>query len=205
MTIIRLPGGSECGCSLRRRYTLTHNDLTGSLKLSIGQDYNIKQLAGWYTKFLRDEVLAELSYPHCEDAALLNLFCHVSGEEVWPAPPPLRSFIFRREMTLVLDTIAYAERDLIEKHPSIAAAAVRVHLVSDIPELNSIIDWGSLGDRSSWRKSTSGTNNKTTVSQLLKWLLPSSTMDSSSSGDELWLESASIDDAVPEDVSKILR
>eukprot|EP00899_Mesostigma_viride_P005441 jgi/Mesvir1/14899/Mv26262-RA.2 len=42
-----------------RTYTLTHNDLTGDLLLSMGPHYNKKQIAGWYTQLLRDEVVAE--------------------------------------------------------------------------------------------------------------------------------------------------
>lgn len=39
-----LPGEAS---SLRRRYTLTHNDLTGELMLSVGSDYNTDQVSGW--------------------------------------------------------------------------------------------------------------------------------------------------------------
>ena len=38
---------------LSRRYTLTHSDLTGKLLLSIGPDYNWKQISGWYTGLIR--------------------------------------------------------------------------------------------------------------------------------------------------------
>ncbi len=44
---------------LPRRYTLTHNDVTGALALSIGSEYNSAQLEGWYVRMIRDEVLAE--------------------------------------------------------------------------------------------------------------------------------------------------
>jgi hypothetical protein len=97
----------------------------------------------------------------------LNLYCHVSGEEFWPAPPPLRSFIFRREMTLVLDSIAFAERDLLAGSPQLAQALVRVHLVSDNPEFDRIIDWGVFGDRSSWQKSKG-----TALQEMLSWMMP---------------------------------
>lgn len=130
-----------------RRYTLTHNDVTGSLHLSVGCEFNQQQLSGWYTKIVRDEVLAEWQ----PNSLALNVYCHVSGEELWPAPPALRSFIFQREMRLVLDTIAYAERHLLETTPSFAAAPVYVHLVSDVESLNQVIAWGVLGDRNSWQ------------------------------------------------------
>jgi hypothetical protein len=128
-----------------RRYTLTHNDITGALTLSIGSEYNQQQVQGFYTRILRDEITAEWFFgsggssssaagsahayaftaagggadaaaapaataPATQAAATaaaaaaapeLHIYCHVSGEERWLAPPQLRNFIFRREMTLV--------------------------------------------------------------------------------------------------------
>jgi hypothetical protein len=106
-----------------RRYTLTHNDVTGALQLSIGADYNQRQVQGFYTRILRDEITAEWYFTAAEASsptaassavsvngtgaaasaapAELHIYCHVSGEERWLAPPQLRNFIFRREMTLV--------------------------------------------------------------------------------------------------------
>ena len=40
-------GASLPGGTLRRRYTLTHNDLTGELTLSVGREYNAHQVTGW--------------------------------------------------------------------------------------------------------------------------------------------------------------
>jgi hypothetical protein len=87
-----------------RRYTLTHNDITGALQLSIGSDYNQRQVQGFYTRILRDEITAEWLFAAGRTGAApaeLHIYCHVSGEERWLAPPQLRNFIFRREMTLV--------------------------------------------------------------------------------------------------------
>jgi hypothetical protein len=119
-----------------RRYTLTHNDITGALQLSVGSDYNQRQVQGFYTRILRDEITAEWMFgrqqqqassssssssveaassalePAAAAAAAassssssapaeLHIYCHVSGDERWLAPPQLRNFIFRREMTLV--------------------------------------------------------------------------------------------------------
>jgi len=194
--------GPEDLPTCKRRYTLTHNDLTGSLNLSIGDEYNHQQLSGWYTRILRDEVLAEWHLERkveggrpvgsgrrrrsrlgmgdrrntiveeciavsVEDAvavdagrggltASLHVYCHVSGEESWPAPPGLRSFIFQREMRLVLDTISYADRDLLQSSQCMAEALVYVHLVSDIEPLNQVVMWGQLGDKSTWQRLRKG-------------------------------------------------
>ena len=42
-----------------RRYTLTHSDTTGELFLTIAPEFDPGQVSGWYTRFMRDEVLGE--------------------------------------------------------------------------------------------------------------------------------------------------
>jgi hypothetical protein len=93
-----------------RRYTVTHNDITGHIALSIGEDFDVHQISGWYTRLVRDEVCAEWSFAK---APSLHLYCHVSGATKWLAPPRYRNYIFKREMPLVLDSILYAERNLL--------------------------------------------------------------------------------------------
>ncbi|MFX1448611.1 MAG: staygreen family protein, partial [Promethearchaeota archaeon] len=44
---------------LPRKYTLTHSDSTGELFLTIGAEYDYEQISSLYTRFMRDEVLAE--------------------------------------------------------------------------------------------------------------------------------------------------
>ena len=101
LTVQRFPGTVQSGLCPHhpRRYTLTHNDLTGQLLLTIGHQYNKKQLSGWYNRLLRDEILAYWQFG--TDKPVLHIECHVSGQETWLAPPILRDYIFRREMPLV--------------------------------------------------------------------------------------------------------
>lgn len=73
--------------------------MTGALKLTIGREFNTEQIAGFYTRLLRDEITAE--WVQGSTGPSLHVHCHVSGEEKWLAPPILRNFIFRREMNLV--------------------------------------------------------------------------------------------------------
>jgi hypothetical protein len=57
---VRCAGGvTPDGPITPRRYTLTHSDATGDLYLTIGPDYDRQQISGWYTRLMRDEVLAE--------------------------------------------------------------------------------------------------------------------------------------------------
>ncbi len=68
-----------------RHYTLTHSDITNDLYLTIGCDYNLKQISGWYTRFMRDEILAE--WKGSQDAPSLHVYCHVSGGLVFARAP----------------------------------------------------------------------------------------------------------------------
>lgn len=55
LSVVHLPCAFHDGSQppMRRRYTLTHNDITGALLLTIGSIYNPSQLDGWYVKLLR--------------------------------------------------------------------------------------------------------------------------------------------------------
>jgi hypothetical protein len=52
-------GVSREGPVVPRAYTLTHSDSTGELFLTVGPTYDRRQISGWYTRLMRDEVLAE--------------------------------------------------------------------------------------------------------------------------------------------------
>jgi hypothetical protein len=114
--------------------------VTGALTLSIGADYNQRQVQGFYTRILRDEITAEWYFTAAGSSAgtavpaavsgngtsaaasgaaaaaaapaELHIYCHVSGEERWLAPPQLRNFIFRREMTLVSSSISSSNNSM---------------------------------------------------------------------------------------------
>jgi hypothetical protein len=58
-----------------RAYTLTHFDSTGELFLTIGSGYGAKQIGGWYTRIMRDEVLAE--WRESDGVFELHVHCEV--------------------------------------------------------------------------------------------------------------------------------
>ena len=106
-----------------RRYTLTHNDLTQHLTLSVASDFNPDGQADvWYTRLLRDEVLAEW----CDDG-LHALQRHRGGAMVDRVGQAASRHRVPAETTLVLDTLRYAEADLLLTNPSLASAPVFVH------------------------------------------------------------------------------
>lgn len=140
MHVNRLPGVTFEAPIIPRRYTLTHSDSTGDLYLSIGSDYNHKQISGWYTRFMRDEVLAEWK----DDAhgTSLHVYCHVSGGFIF-GRAGWRESIFRREMPLVLEAIRHGDREFFEANPKLDNAPILVHFQSSKTGHSKIEAWGT--------------------------------------------------------------
>lgn len=110
---------------LPRRYTLTHSDVTGDLYLTIGRDYDMKRISGLYTRFMRDEILAE--WRGDENELSLHVYCHISGGIVF-GRANWRESIFRSEMPLVLEAIRYGDRELFNAVLKLDNASILVHL-----------------------------------------------------------------------------
>lgn len=126
-----------------RRYTLTHSDFTGDLFLSVGAYYDKKSISGFYTRIMRDEVLAEW----CEDkdGFSIHVYCHVSGGIVLGGAA-WRLSIFKSEMPLVLEAIRYGDRDLFTEHPDLDNSPVIIHFKSSKEKYNRIEEWGDIRD-----------------------------------------------------------
>lgn len=128
-----------------RRYTLTHSDLSGELFLTISQQFNRSQISGWYTRLMRDEVLAEWkSAPH-QGSPFLIVHCHVSGGLALGSAR-WRYNIFNHHMNQVLQSFRYGDRLLIENEPALDKAAVIVQYKARQREFNKAVNWGSVGD-----------------------------------------------------------
>lgn len=124
-----------------RNYTLTHSDRTGNLFLTIGREYDTKQISGLYTRLMRDEILAELVRDG--DGAVLHVYCHVSGGVVL-GTAGWRYRIFYNELPLVLEAIRYGDRALFETDPAVNQTQVMVHFISHKLEYNKTENWGEL-------------------------------------------------------------
>jgi hypothetical protein len=138
---VRFAGGvTPEGPVVPRRYTLTHSDSTGELFLTIGTDYDREQISGWYTRMMRDEVLAE--WVEEEDGPALHVHCHVSGGLVfgWAG---MRDAIFRQELPLVLESFRYGDGELFATHPELDEAPIRIHLHSHLKRYNRVEEWGT--------------------------------------------------------------
>ena len=126
-----------------RRYTLTHSDSTGDLFLTIGTEFDQGKISGWYTRLLRDEVLAE--WQNGEEGLSLHVHCHVSGGVAMGAAG-WRDQIFRRELPLVLEAFRYGERALLAARPDLDQAPVTVHFHSSRDRYDRVETWGTLSE-----------------------------------------------------------
>jgi hypothetical protein len=135
-----MEGTSPEGPISPRAYTLTHSDSTGDLFLTIGLDYNWPQISGWYTRFMRDEVLAEW---RLDEQPKVLVHCHVSGGIVL-GPAGWRKSIFRRHLPMVLEAFRYGDRQFIAAHPQLDEAVVRVHFNARQARHNQVETWGRM-------------------------------------------------------------
>ena len=128
--------------SLPRCYTLTHSDRTGELYLTIARDYDREQVSGWYTRFMRDEVLGEWMQEKGEYA--LHLYCHVSGGLVF-GTAGMRYNIFQKHMPLVLQAFHEGDSALYGKSPELKDTPVSVHFSARQKRYRKTEMWGSIG------------------------------------------------------------
>ena len=126
-----------------RRYTLTHSDSTGDLFLTVSSEYDRKQVSGWYTRFMRDEVLAE--WREDEEGPALHVYCHVSGGLVF-GTAGWRYAIFRHELPLVLEAFRHGDRKLFEANPNLDQAPILVHFCSRRRRYRRLERWGTPAD-----------------------------------------------------------
>jgi hypothetical protein len=138
-----LPGTTPESPLTPRRYTLTHSDRTGELFLCVGLDYNQRQISGWYTRLMHDEVLAE--WKQDEKGYSLHVYLHVSGGLVF-GRASWREAIFRSELPLVLEAICYGDRSLFIAYPELDHGSIYVHFQSSDPNHQKIEEFGVPSD-----------------------------------------------------------
>jgi len=124
-----------------RAYTLTHSDRTGKLYLTIGPDYDRKQIRGWYTRLIRDEVLA--NWTDNQENPELHVHCEV-GRGLGSSS--FRETIFRRELDLVLETFRFGDRKIFEEVPILDDAQIHVYFNARKEEDNKVEKWGRMKD-----------------------------------------------------------
>jgi hypothetical protein len=138
-----LNGSTSEGPPYPRCYTLTHSDTTGELFLTIGPVYDYEQISGWYTRFMRDEVLA--TWETNEEKMALHVHVHVSGGLIL-GPAQWRDKIFRQHMPMVLEAFRYGDRELVTKYPTMDQAPIIIHFHASRPKHDRVETWGLLRD-----------------------------------------------------------
>jgi hypothetical protein len=126
-----------------RCYTLTHSDTTGELFLTIGKAYDQKQISGWYTRLMRDEVLA--SWMQDQDGSSLHVYVHVSGGLIF-GTAGYRDRILRHHMPQVLEAIRFGDQNLFETNPELDQTPIVVHFQASQPRYNQAESWGLMAD-----------------------------------------------------------
>ncbi|HEX2952547.1 MAG TPA: staygreen family protein [Bacillota bacterium] len=123
---------------IRRRYTLTHSDITAHLFLTIGFNYAYDQINA-----TRDEVLGE--WVQSQDCYFYNVYLHVDGT-TGTSETALRDAIFRRELPLALEAIRYGDRRFFLAHPELDQSPIKIYFFSVDPQYNKIENWGIFSD-----------------------------------------------------------
>jgi len=137
-----IDGANADGPITPRTYTLTHSDMTGDLFLTISQRYNYSQFSGFYTRLMRDEVLAQWDV---NEEVSLHVHCHVSGGLVFGGPK-MRLRIFKYSLPMVLEAFCYGDRVLFSLHPELATGKILVHFRARQKKFNKDEAWGVLDD-----------------------------------------------------------
>ena len=123
-----------------RRYTLTHSDISGDLFLTIAREVDQEQISGWYTRLMRDEVVAE--WQDGERGPALHVLCHVSGGLVIGSAA-MRYRIFRRELDLVLEAFRWGDAALFGARPELDRAPIWIHFASSHRRYQKTEGWGT--------------------------------------------------------------
>ena len=126
-----------------RRYTLTHSDSTGDLFLTVACDYDYKQISGLYTRFMRDEVLAE--WQNNENMHELHIYVHVSGGFVfgWAS---MRYRIFNHHMPTVIKAIRNGDEKLFDLYPELNQSPIYIHYLSNRKKYNTVERFGTFNE-----------------------------------------------------------
>jgi hypothetical protein len=137
-----MDGANPDGPITPRTYTLTHSDMTGDLFLTISQRFKFSQISGFYTRLMRDEVLAKWDV---NEEISLHVYCHVSGGLVFGLSK-WRDEIFRYHLPMVLEAFWYGDRILMSLYPELAGGQVIVHFHAKEKKFNKVEAWGVLDD-----------------------------------------------------------
>jgi len=129
--------------SLPRRYTLTHSDRTGDRFLTIGREHDREQISGRYTRFMRDEVLAE--WKETDGGYELHVHMHVCGGLVF-GNASMRYWIFQKCLRSVLQALRLGDEPMFHANPEMDRSPVRLHFNASRRKYDRLEDGGQIGE-----------------------------------------------------------
>jgi len=119
-----------------RKYTMTHDDATGQLFVSIGYEYDYSKISK-----IRDEVLAQW-VPHLGQYVLLGKV-YVSGGEYDDNQTRVRYMIFKKEMETALHAIVKGDEGFFYYFPWFLDFPIYIHFESANPMYNHVLYFGT--------------------------------------------------------------
>lgn len=122
-----------------RRYTLTHNDDTGELFLTVALTYAYDKI----NSKDRDEVFGD--WKRVDNRFILKIYVYVDGNE-GREEAFKRDRIFRKELPLALSAIKYGDRKFLENHDDLVDSNIIVRFISAYEELNKVENYGTLNE-----------------------------------------------------------
>lgn len=122
---------------LKRKYTITHSDMTAELFVFIAENYAEDQ-----TTKIRDEV--RIAWEKWQEGLVLVGSVIVDDFDI-KGISPIRNKIFYNEMPTALQALRQADRFLFMNRPELDETPVLIHFISNNPEFDKIYDFGQIG------------------------------------------------------------
>lgn len=136
LSTIILPPATTTAPVAGRKYTMTHDDGTGQLFVTIGYNYD-----SCSSSKMNDEVLAEW-VPHNGQFALIGK-AYVTGGEYDVNSAQVRYLIFKKEMDIALRAIVSGDKSFYEHYPWFLDFPIYIHFESVLPQFNQVIYYGT--------------------------------------------------------------
>ncbi|KXL52136.1 staygreen protein [Anaerotignum neopropionicum] len=123
---------------MKRRYTITHSDITAELFVFIAEKYADDQI----TK-MRDEV--RVAWEESEKGLVLIGSVIVDGIDI-KGISSIRNKIFYNEMPTALQALRQGDRFLFMNKPVFDETPVYIHFISNNPKFDKMYNFGKIGD-----------------------------------------------------------
>lgn len=126
---------------LPRKYTTTHNDVPPKLFVAVGHEYDKCLLSS--PEVIQESTQVVGQWVKKDDKYEIHLEALVSDAAHPNAKA--RNTEFCNFMSIVLETIGFAEVNLLRRHPELARTRIYIHFKSNDPTYDRVEYWHRLG------------------------------------------------------------